>query len=386
MMTERRQGNLVAKATIFLVLGAASLGSAATESDPPELVSMSMTPATGIIDVSASDQVLEIVVDASDESGVDWNNSSLSIRAEGNRLFYFDSDAESPGTFSLTFTSESTSGLWVFESLILRDVNGLQANFFNADMVGAGLEFGNVEVTGGVESDPPELVSMSMTPATGIIDVSASDQVLEIVVDASDESGVDWNNSSLSIRAEGNRLFYFDSDAESPGTFSLTFTSESTSGLWVFESLILRDVNGLQANFFNADMVGAGLEFGNVEVVEGFNFDLDRDGSSKALTDGLLLIRKLFGFSGTALTSGAVGELSKRDAPDQISNYLTFYSKQLDVDGDGESKALTDGLLLIRYLFGFSGNSLTDGAIGESAERVTSEEIQTYIAERISGE
>ena len=133
-------------------------------------------------------------------------------------------------------------------------------------------------------------------------------------------------------------------------------------------------------------MVGAGLEFGNVEVVEGFNFDLDRDGSSKALTDGLLLIRKLFGFSGTALTSGAVGELSKRDAPDQISNYLTFYSKQLDVDGDGESKALTDGLLLIRYLFGFSGNSLTDGAIGESAERVTSEEIQTYIAERISGE
>ena len=37
---------------------------------------------------------------------------------------------------------------------------------------------------------------------------------------------------------------------------------------------------------------------------------------------------------------------------------------ELDIDGDGESKPLTDGLLLIRYLFGFSGDSLISGAIG----------------------
>ena len=40
-------------------------------------------------------------------------------------------------------------------------------------------------------------------------------------------------------------------------------------------------------------------------------------------------------------------------------------NSELDIDGDGESKPLTDGLLLIRYLFGFSGDSLISGAIGQ---------------------
>jgi hypothetical protein len=42
-----------------------------------------------------------------------------------------------------------------------------------------------------------------------------------------------------------------------------------------------------------------------------------------------------------------------------------------------------DGLLLIRYLFGFTGDSLISGAIGEGAERDTAEEVEAYILERI---
>ena len=56
---------------------------------------------------------------------------------------------------------------------------------------------------------------------------------------------------------------------------------------------------------------------------------------------------------------------------------------ELDIDGDGESKPLTDGLLLIRYLFGFSGDSLISGAIGDGAERDTAEEVEAYIKERV---
>ena len=54
-----------------------------------------------------------------------------------------------------------------------------------------------------------------------------------------------------------------------------------------------------------------------------------------------------------------------------------------DIDGDGESKPLTDGLLLIRYLFGFSGDSLISGAIGSGAERDTADEVEAYIQERV---
>ena len=114
-----------------------------------------------------------------------------------------------------------------------------------------------------------------------------------------------------------------------------------------------------------------------------FTFDVDENLEAQPLTDGLLVIRHLFGFSGDSLTSGAVSGGASRNASDAIASYLTDADSQLDIDGDGESKPLTDGLLLIRYLFGFSGDSLVSGAIGSGAERNTAEEVEAYIQERV---
>ena len=104
---------------------------------------------------------------------------------------------------------------------------------------------------------------------------------------------------------------------------------------------------------------------------------------AQPLTDGLLVIRHLFGFSGDALTSGAVASDASRNASEVIASYLTEADSQLDIDGDGESKPLTDGLLLIRYLFGFSGDSLISGAIGADATRNTAEAVEAYVKERV---
>ena len=117
-----------------------------------------------------------------------------------------------------------------------------------------------------------------------------------------------------------------------------------------------------------------------------FSFDVDENLEAQPLTDGLLVIRHLFGFSGDSLTSGAVSGEANRDGSDAIASYLTDADSQLDIDGDGESKPLTDGLLLIRYLFGFSGDSLISGAIGSGAERDTAEEVEAYIEERVPAE
>lgn len=114
-----------------------------------------------------------------------------------------------------------------------------------------------------------------------------------------------------------------------------------------------------------------------------FSFDIDQDEEAKALTDGLLVIRHLFGFSGDSLITGATSGSGQRTSPEEITGLLDDASSELDIDGDGEEKALTDGLLLIRYLFGFTGESLTTGAIGSGASRTTSEEIEAYISERI---
>ncbi|MDB4036104.1 thrombospondin type 3 repeat-containing protein [Pseudomonadales bacterium] len=114
-----------------------------------------------------------------------------------------------------------------------------------------------------------------------------------------------------------------------------------------------------------------------------FSFDVDENLEAQPLTDGLLVIRHLFGFSGDSLISGAVDTSAERGTSELISGYLTDAVSELDIDGDGESKPLTDGLLLIRYLFGFSGDSLISGAIGDGAERDTAEEVEAYIEERV---
>ena len=45
----------------------------------------------------------------------------------------------------------------------------------------------------------------------------------------------------------------------------------------------------------------------------------------------------------------------------------------LDADGDGRYDALTDGLIIIRYLFGITGPSLTSGVLGAGATVMTPE-------------
>ena len=114
-----------------------------------------------------------------------------------------------------------------------------------------------------------------------------------------------------------------------------------------------------------------------------FDFDIDLDGETAALTDGLLVLRHLFGFSGATLTEGAVTSSATRSDADTIASYLDTNKGHFDIDGDGSTEALTDGLLLLRYLFGFDGATLIEGAVGTNAARTTANEIKTYFDARI---
>ena len=102
---------------------------------------------------------------------------------------------------------------------------------------------------------------------------------------------------------------------------------------------------------------------------ESVSLDIDGDGQATALTDGLLIIRYLFGFSGTALVAGALGSDAAVTTADAIVARLDSRKAAFDIDGDGSTLPLTDGLLIIRYLFGFQGSALVAGAVGDSAVR-----------------
>ncbi len=112
---------------------------------------------------------------------------------------------------------------------------------------------------------------------------------------------------------------------------------------------------------------------------------LDVDASSGATkydvgTDGLLILRYLFGLTGNSLVAGVVGPTATRTGAAAITAYLDGIRPFLDIDGNGTADALTDGLLIIRYLSGLTGDALIVGAIDVPlATRKTAPEIQTYI-------
>ena len=116
---------------------------------------------------------------------------------------------------------------------------------------------------------------------------------------------------------------------------------------------------------------------------ENFDLDIDSDGHTGALTDGLLILRHLFGFSGSTLTSGATGLGASRSSPEVVRDFLLTNAAELDVDGDSETDALTDGLLILRYLFGFRGDTLISAALSGSASRSEASDIESYLSSRI---
>jgi hypothetical protein len=107
--------------------------------------------------------------------------------------------------------------------------------------------------------------------------------------------------------------------------------------------------------------------------------DIDGDGALLPLTDGLLFVRYAFGFTGTTLTSGALGSGATRDAG-AIVAFLGGCGDTLDVDANDSVDPLTYGLLLLRYLFGFSGPTLVMGATAADCTRCTAGEIESYLA------
>jgi hypothetical protein len=81
-----------------------------------------------------------------------------------------------------------------------------------------------------------------------------------------------------------------------------------------------------------------------------------------------------------------LGPGAQRTNPAAIDAHLDcIRATMLDPDGDGESEALTDGLLLLRYFFGFRGAPLINGVIDSNeCTRCTAPSIEAYIAAGLS--
>jgi len=108
--------------------------------------------------------------------------------------------------------------------------------------------------------------------------------------------------------------------------------------------------------------------------------DVDGNGQYDALTDGLLVLRSMFGLDGSALISGTVASNATFTSATDIEAQIQNLGILVDIDGNGQIDALTDGLLMLRYLFGLEGDVLIAGVVAQNATRVTAAEIEAHLA------
>lgn len=109
------------------------------------------------------------------------------------------------------------------------------------------------------------------------------------------------------------------------------------------------------------------------------SLDIDGNGNYDALTDGLLLLRAMFNLTGDVLTNGAVARDGVYRSADEIAARISMLDDLVDIDGNGQIDALTDGLVILRYLFGLRGELLINGVIASDATMTSAEEIVTEI-------
>ena len=114
------------------------------------------------------------------------------------------------------------------------------------------------------------------------------------------------------------------------------------------------------------------------------SWDMDSNGNIDALTDGLLLLRYTFGLRGNDLASGAVSTDSPL-SPSAVETRIESMLPIADIDGSGEIDALTDGLIILRYLFDIKDESLISGVVADNATRSSLLEISQHLIDHMPG-
>lgn len=160
--------------------------------------------------------------------------------------------------------------------------------------------------------------------------------------------------------------------------------SEATDGTLIFRYLIGKRGNDLVTGAVNS--AGTRTSAADIEpylasIVGGVvgSWDIDGDGAMSALTDGILINRYMLGKRGADLINGCIGTSATRKTADQIETYLRLMSSVLDIDGNGSLNSSTDGQLIFRYMFDPAGSFGVDDVVDPLGARVTPQAVRDYM-------
>jgi hypothetical protein len=132
---------------------------------------------------------------------------------------------------------------------------------------------------------------------------------------------------------------------------------------------------------FSSDNTSAGYAFSSdnyvLDIISA-TWDIDGNGDADALTDGLTILKAAFGITGQSMIDGTLAPDSDMSLEDvELSMQKTM--SIADIDDNGEVSALTDGLIVLRYLFDITDNRLTEDAISLDANREAHQSIVDHL-------
>ena len=182
----------------------------------------------------------------------------------------------------------------------------------------------------------PHLVTQDNQPVTGFTNANGANTASLNSAWADQNQNFAWPGAELPVKLY-DVTFKLKESAATDDTTDLSFTTQAANG---FTAVAV------------AEQITAG----------GFTLDIDGNGGvADGFTDGIIIIRYLFGFRGDELITNAIGTGAVLTTSAEIEAYLDANVAKLDVDGDGDQEPLTDGLLILRRMLTFGGNTLIGG-------------------------
>jgi len=174
----------------------------------------------------------------------------------------------------------------------------------------------------------------------------------------------DWPNVPLPTKLLSIDFTVNDLDLDSTDTTTISFSSPSNDAGF--------DFSGIDYQL-------------QISPTAPMSWDVDQNGEADALTDGLLMLRYAFGLTGEALVNNAVA-INSPLGSSEIEQSIIETLSIADIDNNGQVDALTDGLLLLRYLFGLTGEALISNSVALDAARATHADIEQYIINHMPGQ
>ena len=317
------------------------------------------TTADGALDVFAVD------VDGDGDLDV------LSASALGDKIAWYENDGSQ--NFTPHTISTTADGAW---SVFAADVDGDG----DMDVFSASANDDTIAWYENLGDGTPALSIDDVSLAEG--DSGETDFTFTISIDVASASdvNVDFATADDSAGAPDDYTAISGTATIVAGATSTTLTVkvQGDTAVEPDETVLVNLSNPVNATI--ADNQGLGTINNDDTALPTIDLDVDANGDAGALTDGVLIVRYLFGVTGTQLTDGALGTGAVRTDPAEIIAFLEpGLTTMLDVDANGEATALTDGVLIVRYLFGVTGTQLTDGALGTGSLRTDPVEIIAFL-------